>query len=139
MCPFYLEHTCSAVYPSFTAGYTKQVTVATSWMHALRQNCGSFLYDSIRREWPLPEEEGRGDRGSKARGGPAGAMDEEQSAELPPPNSSSSSNGGGSSEAGQLGEGLLEWPIFVTPNLTRLRVTGFESRDGQTVGSNLLV
>ena len=96
-------------------------------MHALRQNCGSFLHDSIRREWPLPEEGGIGDRGRHKR---TKRLDRADSMAESAPRPE------GSRDGPQATAEPREWPLFTTPCLTRLRVTGFNSREGQTVSVN---
>ena len=83
--------------------------------HALRQNCGSFLYDSISREWLSEEERQAFDRGdlkshtSETTGATMGDIEESVSG-LP-----------------------KEWPLFDSPVLSSVRVTGFVEKNGITV------
>lgn len=86
--------------------------------HALRQNCGSFLYDSISRDW-LSEEEKRalevGNRSSDlVSSGTVKSLamsDVEESVSILP----------------------AQWPLFDAPVLSSIRVTGFEEKNGITV------
>ena len=89
--------------------------------HALRQNCGSFLYDNIRREWPVQESSGPtpASAGKKARS--KKMEDSEEWAHV---------------EADEVPEDAVslaeqpqppkEWPLFNMPAISSIRVTGFE-------------
>ena len=87
--------------------------------HALRQNCGSFLYDSISQEWLSEEERQAFDRGDLR---------------------SHTREATGSTAAGTMGDieesvsGLpKEWPLFDSPMLSSVRVTGFVEKNGIAV------
>ena len=78
---------------------------------ALRQHCGSFLHDNIRREWPIQGEEGENRTEEK------NMADEDK---------------------GEEGKVVLqcaprEWPLFDTPAISSMRITGFENKGGTVV------
>lgn len=85
--------------------------------HALRQNCGSFLSDSISRDW-LSDEERQvlevGSLTSKTTRPTDSAMNgiEESVSALP-----------------------AQWPLFDSPALSSIRVTGFVEKNGLTVSN----
>ena len=85
--------------------------------HALRQNCGSFLYDSISRDWLSEEERQSLDPVHPSQ---TAVMDKE----------------GGEQEAEESVSGLpKEWPLFDSPTLSSVRVTGFVEKRGVNVSS----
>lgn len=79
---------------------------------ALRQHCGSFLPDSIRSQWPIQ-----------------GAEDEE------PPKEENMADGGEEEEEGKVvvQSAPREWPLFETPMISSMRVTGFANKGGTVV------
>ena len=100
--------------------------------HALRQNCGSFLYDNIRREWPVPEssEPTQASANKKTRSKKmedstkstdswAHVEVDEATEEAVPP--------------AQEPEPPKEWPLFKVPAISSIRVTGFEVKNGTVV------
>ena len=73
--------------------------------HALRQHCGSFLYDSIRQQWP---------------------SEEETSNEVVLPRASVMER----SDKQGLSGVPVAWPLFTAPSISSLRVTKFQDKDG---------
>lgn len=73
--------------------------------HALRQHCGSFLYDSIRQQWP---------------------SEEETSKEVVLPTVSVMER----SDKQGLSGVPVAWPLFTAPSISSLRVTKFQDKDG---------
>ena len=84
--------------------------------HALRQHCGSFLYDSIRAEWGVPGASDLLDKGGvemeTAQGGPV--MD-------------------GDKQVVKVKCAPKEWPLFSAPGLSSLRVVGYKEKGGVLV------
>ena len=78
---------------------------------ALRQHCGSFLHDNIRRDWPI--------EGAEAEN----AAEEKNMAD----------EGKGEEGSVVLQCAPKEWPLFDTPAISSMRVTGFENKGGTVV------
>jgi len=84
---------------------------------ALRQHCGNFLHDNIRRDWPI--------EGAEAEN----AAEEKNMADE------------GKEEEGRvvLQCAPKEWPLFDTPAISSMRVTGFENKGGTVYFSILTI
>lgn len=88
--------------------------------HALRQNCGSFLYDSIRSEWGIQQTPSEREKASEKEAcrlhhykhGAAEEMDQQKMTVKCAPK---------------------EWPLFSAPGLSSLRVVGHKDRGGTLV------
>ena len=128
-------------------------------MHALRQHCGSFHWDLLQQQW-LSEEERELQKKEKdssvlADSGPSLSR-EKKMAKQPPSNSLAPP---GADDSNRLGvvfgdqaklvaadappvECVIsvqcapkEWPLFNSPNLSSLRITGCKEKGGTMVSS----
>ena len=101
--------------------------------HALRQNCGSFLYDNIRREWPVQESSGPSEASGNKKTRSKKKMED----------STKSTDSWAHVEVDEVTEDVAspaqqpeppkEWPLFKVPAISSIRVTGFEVKSGGVV------
>ena len=124
-------------------------------MHALRQHCGSFYFESLQQQWLTDEERELLERDKASKSlldrqscrGSGVTMDNRLSVNPPPDNSKRLSAAFGD-EAKLLTAGAppvesvisvqcapKEWPLFNAPNLSSLRVTGFKEKGGTMVSA----
>ena len=90
--------------------------------HALRQHCGSFLYDNLRREWGDDKEGSFADpsgNSSSAKPLKDPAMEEEDGRAI------------------KVKCAPKQWPLFSAPGLSSMRVVGSREKGGTLVSINL--
>ena len=106
--------------------------------HALRQNCGSFLYDSIRREWGVGSEPVNKANLKETCGYPT-TRNMDQRRAIPAAITRDMDQRGAIPEAIPGQEVVKvkcapkEWPLFGAPGLSSMRVTSYKEKRGTLV------
>ena len=127
-------------------------------MHALRQHCGSFHWDLLQQQWLTEEERELQEKGKNSRvvADRAPSLSREKKMAKQPPSTLAPP---GADDSNRLSvvfgddaklvaadappvESVIsvqcapkEWPLFNSPNLSSLRVTGCKEKGGTMVSS----
>ena len=128
-------------------------------MHSLRQHCGSFQWESLQQQWLTDEERRQLQERDRDSNAPVGSWSSSGTQKLKMAKPSASSgppfddskrlsvafgdNAKVLTAAAPPVESVIsvqcapkEWPLFNTPNLSSLRVTGFKEKGGTVVSIN---
>lgn len=89
--------------------------------HALRQHCGSFLYDNIRREWGDWETSTPDKAKPKCKTPSRGAVTDMEGEQM----------------AIRVKCAPKEWPLFSAPGLSSMRVVGCKEKGGTLVSGSI--